>query len=962
MSKWIKITGLLAALTVTLLAQYTSDLCTGGTASAESTYGSSFPSNAFDNEDIYWESDGNPPQWLQYDFGAGNSKVITRYRLKPATSGYMPKDWNFQGSDAGGADVNWTTLHSVTNSGLVENTWSDYFDFSNSTTYRYYRIDMLSTYGTEWVVVREMEMMESTAPTVTTNAASSIGTVGATLNGTVNAKGYNTTVTFEYGLNTIYGSTVTADESPVSGSTNFSVSKAISGLSPSTAYHYRVVGVSSEGTTNGSDVTFTTAAIAPTTQATNVSFASIATTQMGVSWTRGNGANCAVFVKQASSGTASPLSNTTYTANTAMGSGTQIASTGWYCVYNGTGTSVTVTGLTTGTAYQVHVCEYNGGAGSELYLITSGADNPDGETTLQLATVTTDAAGSITSSGATLNGTVNANGYSTAVTFDYGLTDSYSTSVVATPSPVTGSSGTSVSKAITGLTPNTTYHYRVVGVNSAGTSNGSDLTFATTYPEINLKQGETNIADGGSYDYGAKSAASNTDVIFTIENTGTANLTLSGSSIIAITGTNADQFSVQGSQPTSPVNASGSTTFTIRFSPTTGGAKTAEIAIASDDANENPYNLTLNGSGLATIIFVNGENAALSFGQTNASPPQSNWLLGQFSLAGNATGATLNSVTVTLGGTYDSGDLQSTPFQIYASNTNSYGSASALGSSVADPGSGSDVTFSSLTDAIPSGTRYYWVTADISSSATGDDNIYGTADASGDLNISNGTLSGSSAYGKLNAGSDASLPVELSFFTAENQSGGVLLSWRTESEFENLGFVISRKLKVQSSKLDDESAVIASYLTNTELEGNGSSSTAHNYFYTDTDVQPGVTYVYRLSDIAFDGTVTVLRELTVDYAAALPEETGITSIAPNPFNPVTTIRYAIAKEGRITVRVIDLTGRTAAELVNATQAPGIYTVTWNATTNDGRPLVSGSYFLVMDAGPERFTQKMILIR
>ena len=101
-------------------------------------------------------------------------------------------------------------------------------------------------------------------------------------------------------------------------------------------------------------------------------------------------------------------------------------------------------------------------------------------------------------------------------------------------------------------------------------------------------------------------------------------------------------------------------------------------------------------------------------------------------------------------------------------------------------------------------------------------------------------------------------------------------------------------------------------MSNNALEGQGSSSTAHNYFYTDTDVQPGITYVYRLSDIAFDGTVTVLRELTVDCAITLPEKTGIASIAPNPFNPVTTIRYAIAKEGRVTVRVIDLTGRTAA--------------------------------------------------
>jgi len=95
-------------------------------------------------------------------------------------------------------------------------------------------------------------------------------------------------------------------------------------------------------------------------------------------------------------------------------------------------------------------------------------------------TATTDAAGSITSTGATLNGTVNANNASTTVTFRYGVTTAYGTTVAADQSPVTGTSGTAVSKGITGLIPNTTYHYRVVGVNAAGTTNGLDQTFTTT--------------------------------------------------------------------------------------------------------------------------------------------------------------------------------------------------------------------------------------------------------------------------------------------------------------------------------------------------------------------------------------------------------------------------------------------------------------------------------------------------
>ena len=80
---------------------------------------------------------------------------------------------------------------------------------------------------------------------------------------------------------------------------------------------------------------------------------------------------------------------------------------------------------------------------------------------------------------ATLRGTVNANSASSAVTFEYGLTTAYGTSVNGTPATVTGSTPVSVTAAITGLSLNTTYHYRIIAVNSGGTSNGNDITFTT---------------------------------------------------------------------------------------------------------------------------------------------------------------------------------------------------------------------------------------------------------------------------------------------------------------------------------------------------------------------------------------------------------------------------------------------------------------------------------------------------
>jgi hypothetical protein len=78
-----------------------------------------------------------------------------------------------------------------------------------------------------------------------------------------------------------------------------------------------------------------------------------------------------------------------------------------------------------------------------------------------------------------LNGTVNASGFQTTVTFEYGETVSYGDAVAASPSPVSGSSDTQVSAGLAGLSPNQLYHFRVVGQNIADTAVGGDMTFTT---------------------------------------------------------------------------------------------------------------------------------------------------------------------------------------------------------------------------------------------------------------------------------------------------------------------------------------------------------------------------------------------------------------------------------------------------------------------------------------------------
>ena len=136
------------------------------------------------------------------------------------------------------------------------NRWGDYslmsVDPSDDKTF-WFTTEYLGSGGTRQTKIASFKF--GNAPTVTTLAASSVTSVSATLNGSVNPSGLATTYYFQYGLTTSYGSTTTST-SAGSGTTAVSVNAAISGLTGGQTYHFRVVAVNSDGTSNGNDLTF----------------------------------------------------------------------------------------------------------------------------------------------------------------------------------------------------------------------------------------------------------------------------------------------------------------------------------------------------------------------------------------------------------------------------------------------------------------------------------------------------------------------------------------------------------------------------------------------------------------------------------------------------------------------------------------------------------------------------------
>ncbi|MBQ33383.1 MAG: hypothetical protein CMG32_00765 [Candidatus Marinimicrobia bacterium] len=83
---------------------------------------------------------------------------------------------------------------------------------------------------------------------------------------------------------------------------------------------------------------------------------------------------------------------------------------------------------------------------------------------------------------------------------------------------------------------------------------------------------------------------------------------------------------------------------------------------------------------------------------------------------------------------------------------------------------------------------------------------------------------------------------------------------------------------------------------------------------------------------------------------------------PNPFNPITTLRYNLPEQAQVTLTIYDLMGREVTRLVNTTQEPGFKSVQWNATNSFGKPVSAGVYLYQVRAGEFVQTKKMVLLK
>ena len=113
-------------------------------------------------------------------------------------------------------------------------------------------------------------------------------------------------------------------------------------------------------------------------------------------------------------------------------------------------------------------------------------------------------------------------------------------------------------------------------------------------------------------------------------------------------------------------------------------------------------------------------------------------------------------------------------------------------------------------------------------------------------------------------------------------------------------------------------------------------------------------------DIGYQDTINCEQLSIIDET--LPVTYNLQNAYPNPFNPVTTLRYDLPEIAMVNITIYDVMGRVVNNLVSSQQTAGYKSVQWNATNIQGQPVSAGVYLYSIEAGDFRQTKKMILLK
>jgi hypothetical protein len=127
----------------------------------------------------------------------------------------------------------------------------------------------------------------------------------------------------------------------------------------------------------------------------------------------------------------------------------------------------------------------------------------------------------------------------------------------------------------------------------------------------------------------------------------------------------------------------------------------------------------------------------------------------------------------------------------------------------------------------------------------------------------------------------------------------------------------------------------------------------------DRTAEAGKSYYYRLSGTLRSGERVVLGTLE-GKAGERITEFALKRVFPNPTHGMLRIEYAVPRESRVALRVVDVAGRVVAKLVEGTVRPGRYQVVWNGRGEDDSRVGAGMYFVQFQAPGKNLVQRVVV--
>ncbi len=463
--------------------------------------------------------------------------------------------------------------------------------------------------------------------------------------------------------------------------------------------------------------------------------------------------------------------------------------------------------------------------------------------------------------------------------------------------------------------------------------------------------------------FGADTIGGASDRIFTVENTGSAELVLN---TFATTG---DFAFVTAPADPLPVAAGGNIQFTVRFTPTVAGTRNGTLTF-QHNATGSPFSVNLEGTGTTVNRWADGGN------NTGDNPhPGDNGNPWNPSFPPDPGTNNLPPVLLAF-----SGNVGVQPVQVVVNYVTDYPTELPVGG-FTGPGIFNPMPYNPLENI-----QRWWNINQLGGSSfrarvelyfTDNDLPVGFGDprthtprlmalayhlgvwqyyypvidlyAAGSPNVWRATMYNVQQFSTWTLTAQPVTPVTALTMDASAGDRQVTLHWSVATEVNNWGFEIERKLA------DDPTSNWTLVHQELSKADGGNSAVPLNYYYVDSyNLENGRTYSYRITDKALDGSVTSNTSRTVTPHAAVVNEYSLSNY-PNPFNPTTRIAYSMVSEGNVKITVTNIMGQTIATLVNGSAKRGTHYVNWNASD-----MPSGIYFLRMETTGFNTMRKMVL--